>query len=160
MDPSFAIADIRPQASYRYVYPSSLDHARIAYFFDYAATGIATGETRDVIVSAVERWTEAWADRKPPTLFYQRQPGRLRVVDNRSGSTNQAVLEGWHADAYTACCETARGSRRVHQELVDGGSNVSPSAVSDFLDECCALGIMVSDDDSYLALALPANQGW
>src|SRR5688572_9702062 len=34
-DPSFPVRNIRPEASYRYVYPDGVDLGKIAYFFDY-----------------------------------------------------------------------------------------------------------------------------
>ncbi|MFC4531067.1 RiPP maturation radical SAM C-methyltransferase [Sphaerisporangium dianthi] len=160
MDPSFAIEDIRPQASYKYVYPPELDHSRIAYFFDFGASDVASRESHDLLASAVAGWRERWASGGRPVLFYQRLPGKVSIIDTRSGSPRKAVLHGWHGEAYEACGDTARGRKRVHQTLLDRGFDVSLSEVTAFLDECCRSGVMVSEDEKYLSLALPENQGW
>jgi hypothetical protein len=70
------------------------------------------------------------------------------------------VLHGWQAEAYEACGDTARAGKRVHQSLLDGGFDLSLGEVTAFLDDCCRLGVMVSEDGKYLSLALPGNPGW
>ncbi|MFB9246840.1 RiPP maturation radical SAM C-methyltransferase [Sphaerisporangium melleum] len=160
MDPSFAIEQVRPQASYKYVYPPELDHSRIAYFFDFAASDVASAASHDVLQSAITGWRERWANGDRPVLFYQRLPGEVTIIDTRSARPRKAVLPGWQGDAYEACGDTARGRKRVHQALLDRGFEVSLGEVTAFLDGCCRAGLMISEDDKYLSLALPENQGW
>jgi ribosomal peptide maturation radical SAM protein 1 len=160
MDPSFAISGIRPQASYKYVYPPELDHHRIAYFFEFEASDVASRQSHDVLDAAVMGWKQRWASGAAPVLFYERLPGSLRITDTRSGTPRKAVLNGWQGDAYEACGATARSGKRVHQMLLDGGLDLPLSEVTAFLDECCRAGVMVGEDDKYLSLALPENTGW
>jgi ribosomal peptide maturation radical SAM protein 1 len=159
-DSSFPIRNIRPQASYQYVYPPSLDYSRIAYFFDYEASELASPQSREQLGLAVDEWRLRWASGNPPNLFYQRLPESLTVVDSRDGQARRAALTGWRADAYEACGDTARSDKRVHQGLLDRGFQVSLGTVTGFLDDCCAAGLMISEEDKYLALAIPGNEGW
>jgi ribosomal peptide maturation radical SAM protein 1 len=160
MDPSFAISQVAPQASYKYVYPPELDHSRIAYFFDFAASDVASPRSHDLMASAVEGWRQRWASRDQPVLFYERLPGRLRIVDTRTSRPRKLVLHEWQGDAYEECGDTARSCKRIHQTLLDRGFDLSLAEVTAFLDECCHSGVMVSEDDKYLSLALPENPGW
>ncbi|MCO5973215.1 RiPP maturation radical SAM C-methyltransferase [Actinoallomurus soli] len=159
-DRSFAISGVRPQASYAYVYPPELDHSRIAYFFDFEASDVASADSHELLTSAALEWKRRWASGDRPVLFYERLPGRLKILDTRSGRPRKAVLHGWQAEAYEACGDTARAGKRVHQSLLDGGFDLSLGEVAAFLDDCCRLGVMVSEDDKYLSLALPGNPGW
>jgi ribosomal peptide maturation radical SAM protein 1 len=160
MDPSFAISHARPQASYKYVYPPELDHSRIAYFFDFEASEIASRQSHDLLASAVADWQRRWASGDPPVLFYERLPGRVKIIDTRFNMPRKLVLRDWHGDAYEACGDTARSCKRIHQTLLDRGFDLSLTEVTEFLDECCLTGVMVSEDGKYLSLALPENPGW
>ncbi|MCW2876673.1 MAG: Radical domain protein [Sphaerisporangium sp.] len=159
-DPSsFGISDVRPQPSYAHVYPPELDHPRIAYYFDYEVADTATPEAHALMSTAITEWQRAWTGGDRPVLFYQRLPGRLSIIDTRSGRPRKAVLEGWQGDAYEACGDTMRSSKGVHQQLLDRGCDLSLEVVTEFLDDCCRSGVMVSEDDKYLSLALPQNPG-
>ncbi len=157
---TFPITEIQPQVSYQYVYPPNLDYSKIAYFFDYTAAHIASGDTRRQVGTAVDAWKAKWATGSPPTLFYQRLPGRLSIFDGRSDPPRRVVLKGWRGDAYEACGDTARSSKRIHQELLDAGLKLSLSEIRSFLGDCCAAGLMIAEDDKYLGLAIPAHDGW
>lgn len=159
-DPSFGITGIRPQASYQYVYPPDLDHRKIAYFFDFDPRDTASAEAHATMREAVATWQRKWATDGPPTLYYEQLPGRVSIIDGRSRPVRRLTLEGWHGRAYVACGDTARSRKRIHQQFLDDGLDLSLQTVTDFLDECCRIGVMVSEDDLYLALALPENPHW
>lgn len=159
-DRSFPLSDIRPRGSYRHIYPSSLDHSRIAYFFDYTASGIGSDESLRTLSQAAAQWKQRWREGRPPRLIYQRLPGRLTLIDSRDGTARRAVLTGWKASAYEACGDAPRGAARVREDLEREGHTVTTEAVSAFLDQCCRSRVMVSEDGKYLALALPENPGW
>ncbi|QFY07785.1 RiPP maturation radical SAM protein 1 [Nonomuraea phyllanthi] len=154
---SFSISGVRPQPSYGHVYPADLDHARIAYYFDGEVEGTASPEAHGLVSAAVAEWQRAWSRRDRPTLFYRRLPGRLSIIDTRSGRPRKAVLEGWRGDAYEACGDTIRSGKGVHQQLLDRGHDLSLETVTRFLDDCCRSGVMVSEEEKYLSLALPQN---
>ncbi|RKN04261.1 RiPP maturation radical SAM C-methyltransferase [Streptomyces radicis] len=159
-DPTFPIGDIRPRGSYAYIYPESLDHSKIAYFFDYRASGVASDEALLTLGAAVREWQAGWAAGRRPSLVYQRLPGRVTLIDRRTEQPRRAVMRGWRADAYVACGDTARSHKKIHERLSGGGENPSLAEVTAFLEQCCRAGVMVSEDGRYLALALPENPGW
>lgn len=158
-DPSFHISNIRPRACYRHVYPQRMDHAEIAYFFDYDAPDIASGTAHSALDSAVEAWQKAW-EGPPPRLIYQAAPGRITVIDQRTGTPRRAVLTGWRAAAYLACGEAPRTAERIHDELGHGCDSPGLHELESFLRGCLKAQILVEDRGKYLSLALPENPGW
>ncbi len=156
-DGSFPITGKRPQEFYRHIYPATLDHAKIAYFFAYEPTGVSD-ITVNAMNVAVDEWTERYAANAQ--LIMQRLPGRLTIIDRRTAEAKQLTLTDWRAEAYDACGDTAHTPARVTADLVSRGVDVSVERVTRFLDECCHVGIMISDDGKYLGLALPENPGW
>ncbi len=158
-DPGFPISDVRPRPSYRHIYPASLDHSRIAYFFDYTAEGTGSEESFAALSEAARRWRRRWAAR-PPSLVYQRLPGRLVLVDTRGEQPRRAVLTGWQAEAYELCGDQPHSAERVRAALEPAGHRVRAEAVTALLERCCRSGVMVSEDGHYLSLAIPENPGW
>ncbi|WFE62943.1 RiPP maturation radical SAM C-methyltransferase [Micromonospora sp. WMMD714] len=158
-DPSFPISDVRPRSSYRHIYPDSLDHSRIAYFFDYTAEGTGSDEAFEALSAATRRWRRRWAQDRP-SLIYQRLPGRLVLVDTRGAQPRRAVLSGWQAEAYELCGDRPHSADRVRAELTAAGHRVTTAEVGVLLDRCCRSGVMVSEDGHYLSLAIPENPGW
>lgn len=158
-DDAFGLTDMRPRTCYQYVYPATLDHAKIAYYFDYTAPDIASPEARAELYEAVGEWRRRWREERP-SLTYRRLPSRVDITDQRTGENHLTTFEHWQADVYESCGDTARSGKRVHQELLDGGVDVTLDVVTSFLDECCDAGLMVSEDGRYLSLALPVNQNW
>ncbi|MFC4495660.1 RiPP maturation radical SAM C-methyltransferase [Streptomyces ovatisporus] len=156
-DSSLGLSNVRPRSCYGYIYPDTLDHSKIAYYFDYDAADVASQGARDGLYSAVGDWRAKWRE-KHPTLVYRRLPTRLEVVDRRTDQEQRTVIEGWRAEAYEACSDTAHSAKRLHQDLLDSGVDAALDGVTSFLDECCGSGLMVSEDGKYLALALPDNR--
>ncbi|MCM2580235.1 RiPP maturation radical SAM C-methyltransferase [Streptomyces meridianus] len=159
-DASFALTNVRPRACYQYIYPESLDHSKIAYYFDYEAPDIASPEARDRMYGAVGEWRQKWRGDNLPSLTYESLPGRMDIVDRRTEQERRTLLEGWRAEAYEACGDSARSAKRIHQDLLDAGADISLDQVTAFLDDCCDDGLVVSEDGKYLALALPQNRQW
>ncbi|MCZ1006022.1 RiPP maturation radical SAM C-methyltransferase [Streptomyces lydicus] len=158
-DPSFPISEVRPRASYGHVYPDSLDHEKIAYFFDYEVSGTCSHETVAALNAAVSVWQTRFSEARP-SLVYQRLPGKLTLIDRRTDQPKRAVLAGWKAEAYESCGDAPRGAAAVSRQLAAGDMSVSEDEVAAFLEQCCRAGVMVSDDGKYLGLALPENPGW
>jgi len=156
-DESFPIESKRPQEFYRHIYPADLDHTKIAYFFSYDPTGISDVTVKAMNV-AVDTWTERYA--MNPSLTMQRLPGRLTIIDKRTEEPRRLALTDWRADAYDACGETAHTAAKVREHVAARGFEVSVERVTRFLDECCRVGVMISDEGKYLGLALPENPGW
>ncbi|MFJ8113603.1 RiPP maturation radical SAM C-methyltransferase [Streptomyces sp. NPDC096132] len=158
-DPSFPIDNLRPRASYSHVYPASLDLEKIAYFFDYEASGTVSHETVAALNAAVSHWQTRFTEAKP-SLVYQRLPGKLTLIDRRTDQPRRAVLTGWKADVYEACGDAPRAAAAVSRQVAAQGLAVTDDDVTAFLEQCCRAGVMVSDDGKYLGLALPENPSW
>ncbi|TDP96799.1 RiPP maturation radical SAM C-methyltransferase [Labedaea rhizosphaerae] len=159
-DETFGITNVRPRACYRFVYPETLDHSKIAYYFDYEAPGIASQPARKSLYAAVGEWRRKWREEVPPSLTYRRLPTSLTITDRRLDTESTTTYTGWQADVYEACGDTARAAKRLHQDILDQGHNLTLDDVTAFLDDCCANGMMLTEDDKYLALAIPENRHW
>ncbi|WP_158690532.1 RiPP maturation radical SAM C-methyltransferase [Streptomyces sp. 142MFCol3.1] len=158
-DPAFPIDKVRPRASYSHVYPPALDLDKIAYFFDYEASGTVSHETVAALNAAVAHWQTRFGEARP-SLVYQRLPGKLTLIDRRTDQPVRAVLAGWKAEAYEACGDAPRTAAVVARKLAELDLSVPEDTVTAFLEQCCRAGVMVSDDGKYLGLALPENPGW
>ncbi|WP_433653435.1 RiPP maturation radical SAM C-methyltransferase [Micromonospora zamorensis] len=157
-DESFPMANKRPQESYRHIFPTYLDHAKIAYFYQYEPSGTCSDSTIEAMNAAVDIWQER--DEQTASLVMQRLPGRVTIIDRRTAEPRRLVLTGWRAGAYDACGDTARTPGKVRERLAADGFEVDTDRVARFLDGCCRTGIMISDEGKYLGLALPENPGW
>lgn len=156
-DPQFPVRNRRPEPAYGYVYPSTVDLEKIAYFFAYEMDGVAEVplELRD----AVARWRNAWQGSPRPSLVYQRAPDWLQILDRRDPSDPGVVaLHGVRADAYEACGDWQRTPQQVAKRLGGCGRAVPPvTEVREMLDEFCAAGLMLREAGRYLSLAHPVG---
>jgi ribosomal peptide maturation radical SAM protein 1 len=159
-DPDLAMDQVRPRSCYEHLYPAAIDAAKVAYFFDYADGPIATEPARTAMAMAANEWRAAWRRETRPTLTYRRAPDRLTITDRRGEHEKLTELEGWRADSYEACGDTARNPKRIHQQLLDAGHHTELAQLEDFLAECDATGLTISENGKYLALALPENRTW
>lgn len=157
---AFPLSNVQPKSIYRHIYPSQLDYSKIAYFFDYEAADVASEQAYDTLRAATLAWRQKWANGKPPSLIYQRLPGKVSIIDRRSDQPQRAILKGWRGEVYEACTDTARSAKRIYQQLLESGVDPSLERLTSFLNQCCRSGVMVSDDGKFLALALPENPGW
>lgn len=159
-DPSLGLANIRPLACYRHIYPAAIDCSNIAYFFDYDARDVVTEESLSEVRSAVTNWQASWQGTFLPTLSYRRLPGQVTVTDRRGKRAHRQTLAGWQADIYEACGDSPRSAARVREQLAGSGTGTNQNEVEAALDQFCRDGIMVCEDGKYLSLALPENLGW
>jgi ribosomal peptide maturation radical SAM protein 1 len=162
-DPAFPVRNLRPEASYHYVYPPSVDLAKAAYFFDYEMDDTIRMETHKATHEFVTHWREAWESEKRHTLTYRRTADGI-LIDRNRGSNAQYTLSisGSNALIYEFCSETMRGPAQIAEYLYsrDQSHRYTPEDIRDALDAFCALRLMLSEDDKYLSLALPFNPNW
>lgn len=161
---SFPIREVRPEASYAFVYPSGVALEKIAYFFDYSMDEtVAEGE---LCTSGewVAEWQRRWSASTPTdSLTYARTPDAVTVEDRRSRERSIThTLPGPLGVAYEYCNETARSSRDVLALLSQspGKEKLTLGGVRRALDGLCDLGLMLVENDHYLGLALPCNPNW
>jgi ribosomal peptide maturation radical SAM protein 1 len=152
----FPIHDVRPREAYSFIYPvAGIDLNRIAYFFDYAADGIASADAHLRLEKAVEQWQARWETGPPPVLLYTRGPDWLSIKDTRGQEQRQITMSGWKADVYQYCGDKSRSHARIREFLGAARPDISDADINRFLRTCMDTRIMVSENDRYLSLALP-----
>jgi hypothetical protein len=146
-----------PEASYRYVYPSTVDVDRMAYFFEDDRTGALPDHAYEALRTAVAAWTRAWQPDPKPELTYRSSPGHLQIYDGRhDGEEGTYTFHDSLAAIYLACSERPTTAAAVSRRL---GTAVPPAAVESAFSQFAARGLLLRDGDLALALALPAVRG-
>jgi len=142
-----------PDHSYRYIYPSTVDVQRVAYFFDHEDEVLPDSAYRP-LAAAIEEWREAWRS-NPPSLTYRTSPGFLEIYDARhSDNAGVYTFRDTLADIYLACVDRPTTAEAVHTKL-----RLSPpvQAVRDAFAQFRDRGLMFLDGSLALSLALPAS---
>jgi hypothetical protein len=146
-----------PEASYRYVYPDSVDLDRVAYFFDYEFDDALPDSAYEGLRRAVAEWIDAWKSDQPPVLRYWSSPGFLQIYDGRQpGCEGTYTFRDCLADIYVACSERPVSASAVHQKLQ---LDMPIAAVEEAFEEFRRRGLMFLDESRAIALALPAIAG-
>jgi ribosomal peptide maturation radical SAM protein 1 len=160
---SFPISDLRPEASYSYVYPAHVSLNKIAYFFDYQMGDTISDDVHREIDEWVKEWQQRWVSKSPDTLVYRRTLDTLFIDDNRGPERRGTyAFEGPIVLIYEYCSDTMHSVPQVVEFLQSslGGQRFSDSEVHAALEQFCRLGLMLSEDSKYLSLALPLNPNW
>jgi ribosomal peptide maturation radical SAM protein 1 len=158
----FGMVNVRPMAAFSYLYPfdrrTLMD---IAYYFDF---DYADGRTEDTYAKDVTDLTRAWMADATRGMLEMRQndDGSVQLLDTRcefGASPRRALLEGWKAAAYLAC-DRAQPIEHLSQQAALSGQNVAEPDLRAFLDRCVAHRLMVTNDHSWLAVAVhvPARE--
>lgn len=160
---SFPVRDVRPEASYRYIYPAHVDLDKLAYFFDYTMEQTTSGAIHLETRAWIQEWWRRWQSDQRDQLVYRRTPDELLISERRGAAPGKVhVLGGPWAPAYEYCSETMRSPAQVlgHLQTSDLGADLCEELVAARLDNLCRQGLMVGEDGQYLSLALPANPNW
>ncbi|WP_439658774.1 RiPP maturation radical SAM C-methyltransferase [Lentzea sp. HUAS TT2] len=153
---SFGLPRPKPEASYRFVYPDTVDVERIAYFFEYEPSTALPAAAYTPLRKSVIDWARAWQETRP-TLVYRSAAGYLRIDDARhQGNDGTYTFHDTLAAIYLACTERPRTAAAVRTEL---GLDLPVEAVRDAFRQFQERGLMFLDDELALALALPATRG-
>ncbi|PRY75528.1 ribosomal peptide maturation radical SAM protein 1 [Yoonia maritima] len=156
----FPIQEIVPEASYGHAYPDYLNLEKVAYFFDYVMANTQGSEHSDL-----RAWVAEWQDRatsdQPDTLSYRLIDDGIMIDDDRRDfSRGTHSFEGPLAQIYLECDETYCSAGQVTKRLNSKYENAhSLEEVRAALDRFCSMGLMLSENDNYLSLALPVNPG-
>ncbi len=159
----FPVRDVRPEESYRYVYPAGVSLEKVAYFFDYQMDQTLPEEAHQETIAWVEEWRRRWNSEHPDSLFYRRTREGLFIDDDRGPERRGTyAFEGALALIYEFCGETLRsvGQAVEHLECALDGQRLPEEEVRAALEEFCRLGLMLGEEGKYLSLALPANPNW
>lgn len=159
----FPVSNVRPQASYRYVYPPHVDLEKIAYFFDYEMGNTVPASEHQATRAFVDQWHKNWDSDQRDGLCYRRTSDGLLIDYNwgpeRNGTYN---LSGPLAQIYESCVETMHTPKQVAECLRQGSENYdfTEDEVRDAMEEFCRGRLMISEDDRYFSLAIPSNPNW
>jgi len=159
----FPVHHIRPEASYRYVYPAHVALEKVAYFFDYQMEHTVADEVHQQTREVVKEWQRRWAVDSPDTLVYRRTLDALLIEEKRGPERQLSyVFDGPWALIYEYCGETMRTIPSVVEYLQAslGWPQFSNDDVQAALERFCRLGLMLSEAGKYLSLALPMNPNW
>lgn len=165
----FGVRNVRASRSYGEVYPPHVDLDEIAYFFDYempAAFGESAAAASSPVLRETREWVEHWhrewtSDRRPTLSFRRTSSGVL--VDRGAGPRKRRTvsLVGPTAEMLLFCSESIHSARAVHDHLREcGGADFPLDDVREALQEFCDAGLMLTEDDKFLALPLPVNPNW
>jgi ribosomal peptide maturation radical SAM protein 1 len=159
----FPVSNVRPQASYRYVYPEHVDLEKAAYFFDYEMDGTVPDCEHRATKEFVAKWQEDWNSDRRHALFYRRTGDGLLVDYNRGPEkTGTYRFTGALGAIYEYCVENMRTPRQVAAYLreLPEQYDFEEGEVRDAMDEYCSAALMISEDDRYFSLAVPSNPNW
>jgi ribosomal peptide maturation radical SAM protein 1 len=157
---SFGIEVQGPSDYYRFIYGHRLELVeRLAYSFkfSYVDDRVNPDSYAAGLVAAVEKWN-ANASSTYRGLTYVEGPDYVRISDCRQPTgLVEHIFRGDDARMYLLCDE-GTNVERVRDCFVQTGRR--PPAIGQclrFLEECVANGVMYSEEDTFLSLALPAR---
>jgi ribosomal peptide maturation radical SAM protein 1 len=152
---SFPARSLRPEASYGHVYPATLDHERIAYFFECELEGVLPDGTFEATARLIDEWQKAWRAPERPSLTYWSAGDFLQVEDRRDPATpGTYTFEGDLATLYRACSDRPLPASALARMLP---SEPPVEEVEEAMDGFCAHGLAMRDGNLFLSLALPAS---
>jgi ribosomal peptide maturation radical SAM protein 1 len=157
---AFPIRNIRPEASYGFVYPEDVRLEEIAYFFDYDMDDTAIGPALFAVEDAVRAWRTGWDREAPGGLTMTRLPDGVIIEDSRGPRLVRYDFDGALGLLYARCGDTAQSVRQLTAWLAEQTEHASPETeVRGALETFRQSGLMVAEEDSYLAVALPRIPG-
>lgn len=161
---SYPIHDVRPEASYAFVYPPHVDLTKAAYFFDYTMDDTVAPQELHSTDDWIAEWRRSWsAAAATDTLTYAKTSDGIVVTDRRGRERPlEYTFDGALGAMVEQCSDTFRSVSELSQQLAASipDRELEPDEVRGALDELCRVGLMVSEDGHYLSLALPINPNW
>lgn len=159
----FPVRNVRPESSYRYIYPEHVDLEKAAYFFDYEMDDTLPTEAHAATQCYIAEWKKCWDSDQRHTLKYRRISDGV-LIDYNWGPERQGTytLYGVLGLIYEFCVETFHTASQVTEYLrsTPEGYDLPVEEVEETLDEFCRGRLMVSEDGKYLSLAIPTNPNW
>jgi ribosomal peptide maturation radical SAM protein 1 len=153
----FGLTNVQANPVYRHLYPFPQDRLnRIAYFFDYE---YRNGLPADEYAHELIRYCDEWRQQPESGCVWSLacEPGELVLLDTRTNAAQTEFrLSGMEAEAYRYC-DDLRREQAIFRHLREHfpGTIFSGQDVRRFLQSLCACGLMVTDGDHYLSLAIP-----
>lgn len=157
-DPDLGLENSGPKAAYRHVWPGRVDVERIAYFFDSTWSGSFPDSLYRHMAAAVDGWQQRWNRSDRPMLAYERAPEWMHILDTRDAEQTPRHIYLDHDESliYEACGDREITPTKVATALADRGIG-DAEKIRSVLDGFCEQDLMITEDDKYLALALPVR---
>jgi ribosomal peptide maturation radical SAM protein 1 len=157
-DPDLGLVNAGPKAAYRHVWPEAVDIDRIAYFFDSTWDGEFPDSLYRHTAAAVTNWQQRWSQPSRPVLAYERAPEWMHILDTRDADEAPLHIYLDHDESliYEACGDREISPAKVAAALADQGIHAADK-IRVVLDDFCEQSLMITEDDNYLALALPVR---
>ena len=156
---SFGFSDVRPEPSYEYIYPRSVDLARASYFFRGSAPDTVSDEYMDSTRAEVDKWRSKGSADRPPFLTFVKTHGGIHISDGRDDPSNPLDIS-YRSPAdliYQYCSDQPRALEGVGQFLRETHKIVIDRRdLESILQRFVSRGFMLAEDGLYLSLALPA----
>lgn len=152
---------LTPFPLYPMLYPSPVEYDKVAYYFHGKWEG-QTVDPQEYISPALEvqqEWLARWEEGRT-VFYYEKGPGFLTLYDNRPLVKGAGLrfrrqnLNEKQARVYLFCDEK-RSFKAIEQMLNEGSENPVPEEkLRIMLDQFVEHGLMFSENDSYLSLAV------
>jgi ribosomal peptide maturation radical SAM protein 1 len=154
---SFPAKYVRPEASYHYIYPSSVNLEKVAYFFDYELENTLPDEVYEETKQQVELWQLKWKEGARPSLNFWSSPGFLQIEDRRNPDiAGTYTFYEPLSSIYVACSNHPQTVEALKEKL---NLSCEVDEIESALDEFCRRGLMFRDGNLFLCLAIPSTQG-
>ncbi len=151
---TFPDVQIEPPGSLKFVYPDSIVLERVAYYFEHGFPAELPDATYAPLRAAVDLWKEKWRD-SAPLLNYRWSPGLLHIEDRRNpGAPKLFRFNSPLSEIYTAIADRPLSSGAIGERL---GLVFDAVEIAEALDLFAAQGLVMRDEELFLALALPAT---
>jgi ribosomal peptide maturation radical SAM protein 1 len=152
-------ADISPEQSLTYVYPSGIDYNKASYFFRGTAQDTITDAEFEETEKAVQEWKLRWGSGSvPPYLLYSGMLDGIRIYDGRIDPDHPVIINYKEpaASLLRFCGDTPRGISRIKDYMAEIlGSPVNEDSLRELLDRFEGRGFILRESDRHLFLALP-----
>jgi ribosomal peptide maturation radical SAM protein 1 len=152
---AYGLSEVRPLAPYTHIYPFADSTIRnIAAFFDFdSAAPPACRQHLHALRREVDDWRDGWRGRS--FGYRQHETGCVVLSDRRSGGAERTTrLAGLDA-ALLVVCEDIASEGDVLASLA--GDEEADDHARERLRSLTERGLLVSDGERYLTLALPDN---
>lgn len=151
----FPVHFMKAEAGYGFAFPPDIDLDAIAYYFDFKFEAKLPEDGHNALRAAVDQWRARWKMTTVPKLTYQFAPGIVVIDDSRPCERSiHYTLRGAIANLYNACSDYPNSLERL---LSRSGDEFSTKDIAEALDDLVERGLMISEGDIYLSLALPAG---
>ncbi|MDA0167435.1 RiPP maturation radical SAM C-methyltransferase, partial [Solirubrobacter ginsenosidimutans] len=156
---TYPLHTLHAEASYHHAYPiTNLNHDKIAYFFDYQMDNTLPDSAHTNTQTFITNWQTRYHSNHRETLTYRRTSDSILIDDTRHNTpTGTTEYHGPLARAYEYCTDTMRTPTQIATHL---NHTVTPDEIRQAFTHPCQHRFMLTENDRYLALALPTNPNW